>query len=275
MLAFGASTLVFGACASWRQPGEVRALVGHARQFAALNVTTAAAWMAYFFALKHLEPAIVTTLYTGVGSIAVLALSGLGVSMAMRVKAGWLERAGYVGVIGSLLATAAVALIGRSGLAGQPLGISIAAVLAAITGGVIIAVSHMIARDLGGRGIGSNALLGLRFPLALGVAIVAEIALSQSEMRPEPAALPALAIAAFCLIVIPSYFLQLGIARTSPLTVNVMRALGPIFVFAVQQFDGRLRFSGATLSCTVAFMLFATLASVLRGWAEARAPRPA
>lgn len=269
ILAFGASTLVFGGWASWRQAGEVRALIGNVRQFLALNLTTAAAWMAYFFALKHMEPAIVTTLYTGVGSIAVLALSGLGVSMAMKVQTSWLERAGYVGVIASLLAIAAVALLGRSGLAGQSMAISIAAVLAAIVGGVVIAVSHMIARGLGDRGIGSNALMGLRFPLTLGIAIVAEVALGRPEMRPEPDALSLLAIAAFGLIVIPSYFLQLGIARTSPLTVNVMRSLGPIFVFAVQQLDGRLRFSGATLSCILAFMFFAMLTGVLRGWAEA------
>ena len=87
-------------------------------------------------------------------------------------------------------------------------------------------------------------------------------------MRPDVGALPLLAIAAFGLIVIPSYSLQLGVARTSPLAVNVMRSLGPIFVFAAQQFDGRLRFSGATLSCILVF--FATLTSTLRGWAEAR-----
>jgi hypothetical protein len=41
-------------------------------------------------------------------------------------------------------------------------------------------------------------------------------------------------------------------------------------VFAAQQLDGRLRFSGATLSCILAFVFFATLTSTLRGWAEAR-----
>lgn len=270
ILAFGASTVVFGAWAWQRGPEEVRALIGNTKLFLALNSTTAAAWMAYFFALKHIEPAIVSTLYTGIGPIAVLALSALGVSMAKGTATGWLERVGYVGVIASLIAIAAVVVFGQSGLGGQPLSIRIAAVLAATTGGVIIAISHMIARRLGDLGIGSNALMGLRFPLTLGIAVVAEFALGQPQMRPEFGAVPALAIAAFGLIVIPSYFLQLGIARTSPLAVNVIRSLGPIFVFAVQQFDGRLRFSGATLSCILAFVCFGTLTSTLRGWAEAR-----
>jgi hypothetical protein len=78
-------------------------------------------------------------------------------------------------------------------------------------------------------------------------------------------------VSAFALIAIPSFMLQLGIARASPLAVNVMRSLGPVFVFAVQQLDGRLRFSGATLICVASFCLFATAASVLRGWSEVSA----
>jgi drug/metabolite transporter (DMT)-like permease len=270
ILAFGASTVVFGVWAWLRQPDEVRALVGNTKLFMALNATTAAAWMGYFFALKHIEPAIVNTLYTGVGQIAVLTLSVLGISMAKGTTTGWLERAGYVGVLASLIAIAAVVVLGQSGLSGQPMSIRVAAVIAATAGGIIIAISHMIARRLGDLGIGSNALMGLRFPLTLGIAVIAELAVSQPQMRPEPGALPFLAIAAFGLIVIPSYFLQLGVARTSPLAVNVMRSLGPIFVFAAQQFDGRLSVSGATLSCILAFVFFATLTSTSRGWAEAR-----
>lgn len=209
ILAFGSSTMVFGGWAWHRQPRQVRALMGNTRLFLALNVTTAAAWMAYFFALKHLEPAIVSTLYTGVGSIAVLALSGLGVSMARSANMGWLERIGYLGVLATLIAIAAVALTDQSGLAGRPLGISIVAVLAATTGGVIIAISHMIARHLGDLGVGSNALMGLRFPLTLGIAVIAEFSLGQPQIRPDAEALPILGIAAFGLIVIPSYFLQL------------------------------------------------------------------
>ena len=270
IVASGGSTLVFGAWAWRRRPEEVRALIGNTKLFLALNATTAAAWMGYFFSLKHIEPAIVSTLYTGIGPIVVLALSGLGVSMAKGTATGWLERVGYVGVLASLIATAAVAVLGQSGLGGQPMSIGVAAVLAATTGGAVITISHMIARRLGDFGIGSNALMGLRYPLTLGIAVVAEFVLGQPQMRPDFGALPLVAIAAFGLIVIPSYFLQLGIARTSPLAVNVIRSLGPIFVFAIQQFDGRLRFSGATLVCILAFVFFATLSSTLRGWAESR-----
>ena len=268
--AFGGSTVVFGAWAWHRDRAEVRALIGQTRYFLALNVTTAAAWILYFFALKNMEPAIVSTLYTGIGPATVLGLSALGMAMTKRTNPGWLECVGHFGVLASLVAIAAVAVLGQSGLTGQSAGLRLAAVIAAATGGVIIAISHMIARRFGDLGIGSVTLMGLRFPLTLAVAVVCELVLGQANARPDGQALPLLALAAFSLIVIPSFFLQLGVARTLPLTVNVVRALGPVFVFAVQQLDGRLHFSGATLSCIIAFTFFASLTGIVRGWTEAR-----
>ena len=56
----------------------------------------------YFFALKNIEPAIASALYTGVGPTAVLALSALGFTMAKQTDTGWLERLGHFGVLASL-----------------------------------------------------------------------------------------------------------------------------------------------------------------------------
>lgn len=270
ILASGGSTVVFGVWAWHRDRGGVLALVGHTKLLFALNATTAAAWIVYFFALKTLDPAIVNTLYTGIGPTAVLTLSALGMTMAKRTDTGRLELFGHFGVLASLAAIAAVAVLGHSGLTQQPVGIRAAAAVATAAGGVIIAVSHMIARRLSDLGIGSVALTGLRYSLTLAIAIVAELAFDQQHARPDAEALPLLVVTAFGLIVIPNFFLQLGVARTSPLTVNVMRALGPIFVFAAQQFDGRLHFSGATLGCIVAFAFFASITGAVRGWSEAR-----
>ncbi|MED6310005.1 MAG: hypothetical protein VX624_08915, partial [Pseudomonadota bacterium] len=75
------------------------------------------------------------------------------------------------------------------------------------------------------------------------------------------------------LIVIPSFSLQLGIARSSPLSVNVIRAMGPVFVFAAQQLDDRLSFSSATLICILLFSISASAASGLRAHAELRQTR--
>jgi drug/metabolite transporter (DMT)-like permease len=270
ILAFGGSTVIFGSWSWWRNGQELRKLFGYTGLLLGLNIATAMAWIMYFFALRNLEPAVVSTLYTGIGAAVVLALSNMGFTTANRTDASWFELVGHAGVLLSLAAIAVVVLTGHSGFSGPSLLVRSAAVTAAVTGGVLIAIGHMIARRLGDLGIGSVALMGFRFPLTLGLAIIAEFMLGQNQMRPEAGALPLLAVAAFGLIAIPSFFLQLGIAATSPLTVNVMRALGPIFVFGAQQYDNRLELSGASLTCILAFAAFQSVTSLVRAWREAK-----
>ena len=65
--------------------------------------------------------------------------------------------------------------------------------------------------------------------------------------------LPLIAATAFVLIVLLSFGLPLGIARSPPLAVNGIRVLGPAFVFAAQEFDNRLLFSELTLACIALF----------------------
>lgn len=269
VLAFGTSTVCFSAVALLRRPREVAKLVASAPAFAALNVSTAAAWLSFFYALRHLEPAVVATLYNGVGPLTVLALQASGWTTA-RGKQPVSEWLCYTGTAGTLAALVFVVLSNRSGLTASNLVIEGSALVAVIFGGAMIAISHLIARWFNDAGVGSDAVMGTRFLLALLAAGIAEALLGTTAARPSASSVPFLAVAAFALTIVPSFILQLGISRTSPLTVNVFRALGPVFVFLVQQLDGRLRFSGATLICIVTFCIFAIGAGILRGRDEAK-----
>jgi hypothetical protein len=161
-----------------------------------------------------------------------------------------------------------VVLTNRSGLSVSNLVTQGGALLAVAVGGATITISHMIARWFNDHGVGSDAVMGTRFLLTFCVATVIEGAIGQPTMRPPLVALPLLALTAFAVITIPSFMLQLGIARASPLAVNIMRSLGPVSVFVVQQLDGRLKFSGAILLCITGYCIFAITASVLRAWSD-------
>jgi drug/metabolite transporter (DMT)-like permease len=268
-LAFSASTLVFTAIAAVRDGGNLRYLLSSKRDFVALNTTNAAAWLSFFFGLRYLEPAVVATLYNGVGTLAVLGLQASGwMTTAGRVSPG--ERACYAGIAISLAALVGIVLTNRSGLAVTAIAVQGSALAIAIFGGVMITMSHVYARRFNDKGVGSDAVLGTRFFLTLGAAALLELAFGSAGTRPRPEEVPYLTAMAFALVVVPGFMLQLGIARASPLAVNVFRALGPVFVFAVQQLDGRLRFSGATLACIMAFCICAITASLLRAWSEAQ-----
>jgi drug/metabolite transporter (DMT)-like permease len=268
-LAFSASTLVFTTAAAMRGGSRIKYLLSCKHDFVALNATNAAAWLSFFFGLRYLEPAVVAALYNGIGPLAVLSLqASRWMTMEGRVTRG--ERACYAGIAISLAALVGVVLTNRSGLAVTAIAVQGSALAVAIFGGVMITVSHVYARGFNDKGVGSDAVLGTRFLLTLGAAALLELALGSPENRPRLEDVPYLTATAFALVVVPGFMLQLGIARASPLAVNVLRALGPVFVFAVQQLDGRLRFSGATLACIIAFCVCAITASLLRAWSEAQ-----
>jgi drug/metabolite transporter (DMT)-like permease len=270
-LAFGASTLVFVAIAAIRRPGDFKTLGARPLAFLALNITTAIAWLCFFFGLKHLEPAVVATLYNGIGPIAVLVMEARGWT-ANRVRPHPVEWLFYLGIAAALASLVYVAVSDRSGLAASDLFVQAMALVAVLTGGVMITLGHMIARWFNDQGAGSDAVLGTRFLLTLVAAIGFEMAVGPKISSGGSMSLPVLTLTAFALIIVPAYVIQLGIARTSALAVNVIRALGPVSVFAFQQIDGRLHFSGPTLICVTAFCVSAIGASVFRGWSEVRAP---
>lgn len=158
----------------------------------------------------------------------------------------------------------------RSGLGTSDLAVQSAALFAVVLGGAMITISHMIARWFNNKGASSNAVTGTRFLITLAAAIGFEATIGPPLSPSTAQGLLLLTGTAFALIVIPAYVIQLGIARASPLAVNVIRALGPVSVFAFQQIDGRLQFSGPTLICVTAFCVSAIGASLFRAWNEVK-----
>ena len=138
--------------------------------------------------------------------------------------------------------------------------------LAAVaTSGASITISLLICKRLHDSGIGADTVTAVRY-LAL-IAIAALVVLNKGELRGIDSAsgLTVLAVLATALIVIPLFVLQIGIARTAPLTAHVLRALGPIFVFAAQQLDGRLTYSAPTLICILLYSIVAIMGALAHG----------
>jgi drug/metabolite transporter (DMT)-like permease len=77
-----------------------------------------------------------------------------------------------------------------------------------------------------------------------------------------------LSAAATVLIALPLYAYQLGIGRTSPLTAQIIRALGPVFVFVLEQLDGRLHYSLPTLACILFYSASVIVSNIAHGWAD-------
>ena len=103
--------------------------------------------------------------------------------------------------------------------------------------GVSITISHLLAKRLNDLGVGANAVTGARYIL---ISLIA-LAVVASGARPTGLAGANdwlwLAALATPLIALPLYALQVGISMTKPLTAQVLRALGPVVIFALELTD--------------------------------------
>ena len=267
LMAFVVSFVVCAYLTYRRAPEQMAMVRREWRTFAWMNLTTAIAWSAYFFALKHLQPSVVNTLHSAIGPLTVVVLAAFGIHIAQKSTTQALERLCYLGLAASIVALWWVTLSGRSGLAFLDQPTMLMALGLLLVSGSSITISLLLSKRMNDRGIGTDAVTAGRYLLIILVAIVA------LTMRPDSIGIGSisqfvtLTLAAVLLIALPLYALQLGIARTaSALTGHVIRSLGPVFIFMLELVDGRIHYSSATLACICIYSFFAIGSNVVRGW---------
>lgn len=276
LLAFLASTVLFTAIPLVRNRSAFAKLRGHGRTVLMMNITTALAWSCYFFGLSRLEPSVVNTVHSGMGPLTVLAVAAFGARLAQAEQVGRLEYLGYAGIAMSLLALAWVVLAGRSGMAVTSEAGALLGLAALATSGVSITLSLLYCKRLHDHGVSADVVTSARYLLL--IVIAAGVVWRKGELTGIGSAADAAMLTALAtvLIVLPLYAFQVGVALTTPLTTNVLKALGPVFIFAAQQLDGRLSHSTPTLICILAYSAAAILSAVAHGgkmsWLSVRRP---
>src|SRR5262245_4942670 len=139
VVAFTLCVVIFVPLALVRSPGGLRRLLRRPRELCWVNVTTALAWISFFYALRTIEPLLVQILFAGVGPLSVVWIDRLAGLSPTAIGPG--ERRIHLGLFASLLAAAAVALAGLSGAGPQALGTSALGVALAAGAGISISVS--------------------------------------------------------------------------------------------------------------------------------------
>jgi drug/metabolite transporter (DMT)-like permease len=269
LLAFSLSTAIFLAATLIRAPGDFGKFRGQMRTIVAANMTTAVAWTCFFFALTYLDPAIVNTIHSAMGPLTVVALGACGIKLAKPKAIGRLEYAGYAGIAASVAALCWVVIGGYSGLPVVNLPASVAGLASLAVSGASITVSLLYCKRLQDCGIGADAVTALRYWGLIVLAGVVVIWRGRTGIA-TASELVTLLIAITALIILPLFAFQLGIGRTTPLTAQVIRALGPVFVFALEQFDGRLHYSMPTLLCILVYSASVIVSNIAHGWSEDR-----
>jgi len=268
-IAFGLSAIIFGFVTAIRSPGDFTKLREHVQTAVAMNVTTALAWTCYFFGLKHLEPSIVNTVHSGMAPLTVVALAAVGIRLTKEEEVvSRREYACYAGVTLSLVGLWWVVISGRSGFQGQDAESSLLGLILLLVSGSSSTISLLYSKRLHDHGLSAEGVTAVRYLLIIAVATSIEIFNGWPEGIRTPMQLATIFVAATLLIVLPTFALQVGVARTAPLTAQVIRALGPVCVFALEQYDHRLTYSWPTLACIIAYSIFTIAANVVHGWRD-------
>ena len=268
LLAFFWSTVIFAATTLIRAPYDLAKLRAQRWPIAAANVTTAVAWTSFFFALTHVDPAICNTIHSAMGPLTVVVLGARGVALAKPEAISRIEYVGYVGIAVSIIGLWWVVLGGYSGLAVTDLVVSVAGLALLSVSGISITISLLYCKRLQDRGIGADAVTAARYLLLTLFAGTVVLWHGNFGGIDTPRQFTLLSAATTVLIVLPLYAYQLGIGRTTPLTAQVIRALGPVFVFALEQLDGRLNYSLPTLACILVYSASVIVSNIAHGWSD-------
>lgn len=190
-----------------------------------LNLWTAIGFISFFYALKHLPPAVFASVEIGMSLVTAIAIT----SIHDRAWPATIRVLACVGIIagGAVLAyaeTAALISHPSQTLVWTAIGASIAA-------GVSSALSLIASRKLALQGWSSRATLAHRFYLTAGVALVWLPLKVGAAPMPDATMLASILGIASLAILIPLLLFQLALRKTDEVSVMVCVAAQPALSF--------------------------------------------
>jgi drug/metabolite transporter (DMT)-like permease len=209
------------------------------------NIATASVVVSFYYALKYVEPAVVSAIQMGIGPVIVLivtyivGLTNKGNTFAFLTTLGIL--------IGTIILTWAT-ISGKSGIhtdseVGSSLFLGI--VLSFLAGIGAVGVT-LTSKKLNNEGWSPIQILSHRF-YAVTIITGTLIFMEKSYQDFSKEELPWLLLITVFGVSMPLFFLQIGIKYSKPIIVMVILALIPAITFFFQLFDSRIQWSNITL----------------------------
>jgi drug/metabolite transporter (DMT)-like permease len=242
---FGLTAVFFNALQFRNIAAYVGAIRRNALDVVAANLFTCFGWYSFFLAMKYLEPAVSGAVSNAIGPVITLTLVGLGLMKSQDIR---VTRDGVLASVATMVAVLSLGYAtwtGRTGVGGKSSWELSFGLAMAVLCGVCVVGNTVYGRRLARAGLPADQVMAARFFLLLagGSLLLPDDAGQQIAENIE-----SVLVIAGLGIIVPLYALQQGIARLSALTVLLLLATVPAFVFAVQTFDSRLGFSPVSLA---------------------------
>lgn len=218
-----------------------------------LNIATIFAFMGFYFALKYIEPAIVSSLEMGLGPLFVLLL-------ALRkkeriIKSQW---AIACGTLAACLLLVVNVFTGNSGVQQWDLN-SVIGIIASILCGLGAVYCTVYSKQLSAQGWSSAMILSKRFYGIIVLSVVMTYDVVFTYLTENIVWIVVMTVFG---VLLPMYFLQQGIKYCEVFIVMMSLCFVPVFTFFFQLFDARLIWSNTTFA-GVMLLLVLGLVSVV------------
>ncbi|WP_431803181.1 EamA family transporter [Halobacillus andaensis] len=217
-----------------------------------INLSTAGAFMSFYFALKYIEPAIVGAVEIGIGPVSSLIIIRLVYGSKMN-KLDLLI--GLGALIGSLFLIVST-LQGSSGINLESIPVAVLGLFSSILCGFCAALAAIFSKRLSTAQWSSSKILAHRFYAIVGLSLY--LSIQQGNLLQQLSANWLwILIVSLLGVTLPLYFLQIGIQYCDSFFVMMSLSFIPIFTFAFQLLDPRISTSYHSLSGILIILLFA------------------
>ncbi|WP_318614727.1 EamA family transporter [Sporosarcina sp. YIM B06819] len=225
---------------------SVRASLG---DLVKLNGSSILAFMGFYYALKFIEPAIVSSLEMGVGPFFAIVVTAMLAKEKIRAtRAQWIITAGTFAASVLLMLTA---LFGFSGVQVANTADFMYGIVASVLCGLGAVLCTIYSKKLSNAGWTSSAILAHRFYGIITLSFLMTCAILPTYLM---ANIDWIVLVTIFGVALPTFLLQKGIQYCEPFFVMMTICFIPVFTFAFQLFDPRIEWS--TLSLIGIVMLF-------------------
>lgn len=257
---FGFSALGTLVWAAWKSPDQLHIALQNKASLLGLNLSTTIVWIAYFYALQMIEPAVVFTVFSGLIPIAVIVAARLGVPETSNLRNG-IEGGGLIIIAIGVGYLGVITLLGQSGFVRGDWPVALTGLGLSCVSAVSLAVMMFYSQRLDRLGVAPAAQYGLRFPIYVVVALFAAWLGLDAKDPPDPLGVIVVVLIGFAIMAFPVFAMQKAISLISTLTLAAITTLGPLFVFLFQLHEGRVAYSAATTTGLVIYFAGALLAA--------------
>lgn len=220
-----------------------------------LNLASVLAFMGFYFALKYIEPAIVSSLEMGVGPLFVLAIA-----LRTRVYIPRMQWWIALGTLGACLLLIYAIFSGNSGVTEWRIENSFG-MIASILCGLGAVLCTIYSKQLSALGWSSSMILSKRF---IAIILLSFIATYDTLVLYFFENIAWIMIVTIIGVLILMYLLQKGIQYCETFIVMMSLCFIPVFTFFFQLFDPRLTWSSLTFTGVCLLLIL----GILSMWQE-------